>query len=537
MATLHTAALLVTLAGDEDAVAGGGVLVAGGRVAAVGEAARLAHAHPDAERVDHGDAWLIPGLRNAHGHVAGWPPDAPLEVFLLARYGAEDAERTYARTLATAADLIRSGVVLTYHLHYGGHGDAALRAYRDAGLRVQFCPGALDRFAIVPYDDDDRALLAALPPDLAAEVRRRRPGKPTEPVERYLERWRALRDAWAGDDDIEVVLGPDSLSGAPTAACARCARSGRHCTCIARRPRPSARSRSAPTACPRSPGSPVSASSPPTSRSRTSPMPPTRTSRSSPRPERAWRGTRPRTCASAAGSRACATSPPPASPSGWGWTAAGWPTTATCSRRSASAPCSSGWPTRPAPALTDRDLLAAAAGRIAPGELADLVALDPLGGDDPVAAIVRGASARNVRAVYARRVAPARGRRAAARPRAGRRPGPRPRPPPPPWPPGSRPTTAARARSPPSSPAKMLTISPSSPRPTPRRRSAGPQVTVMAATSAPSRTTAAATAAMPGSCSSSSTAKPRSRVQARSAPTPLSVTIVRGVTASSARAL
>ena len=49
-------------------------------------------------------------------------------------------------------------------------------------------------------------------------------------------------------------------------------------------------------------------------------------------------GTRPRTCASAAASRACATSPPPASPSGWGWTAAGWPTTATCSRRSASAP-------------------------------------------------------------------------------------------------------------------------------------------------------------------------------------------------------
>jgi 5-methylthioadenosine/S-adenosylhomocysteine deaminase len=207
--TLHTAALVVTLDGDDETGADA-VLAGGGRILAVGEAAALGAAHPGAARVDHGDAWIAPGLRNGHGHVAGWPPDAPLEVFLLARYGAEDAERTYARTLATAAGLIRSGVVSTHHLHYGAHADAALRAYRDAGLRVELCPGALDRYAIVPYDDGDRALLAALPPDLAADVRRLRPGKPAEPVERYLERWRALRDAAAGDDRVEVILGPDN---------------------------------------------------------------------------------------------------------------------------------------------------------------------------------------------------------------------------------------------------------------------------------------------------------------------------------------
>jgi cytosine/adenosine deaminase-related metal-dependent hydrolase len=55
-----------------------------------------------------------------------------------------------------------------------------------------------------------------------------------------------------------------------------------------------------------------------------------------------------------------------------------------------------------APPLANRDVLAMAAGRLAPGEPADLVALAPLGPGDPVDTIVRRASARHVRAVYQR---------------------------------------------------------------------------------------------------------------------------------------
>jgi 5-methylthioadenosine/S-adenosylhomocysteine deaminase len=398
--TLHTAALVVTLSGDEE-TGPDAVLAGGGRILAVGEAASLAAAHPDAARVDHGDAWIMPGLRNGHGHVAGWPPDAPLEIFLLLRYGAEDEERTYRRTLATAAALVRSGVVWTHHLHYGDHAGAALRAYRDAGLRVQFCPGALDRYAIVPYDDGDRALLAALPADLAAEVRRRRPGKPTQPVERYLERWRALRDAWAGDDGVDVVLGPDN----PQWCTDRCLLALReagaplhlHCQETA------AQLALAVRALGESPVARLArlgALGPDVTLAHLTHASDDDIARVAAAGARVvWNPssnlrlgsgvTRARDLA-AAGVRL-----------GMGVDGGGLADDGDLLAEVRLGALLQRVADTPAPALPNRDLLAAAAGRIAPGEPADLVVLDPLPGDDPVDAIVRRATARHVRAVYA----------------------------------------------------------------------------------------------------------------------------------------
>src|SRR3546814_19801152 len=42
-----------------------------GRLLAVGEAKTLQAQYPDAERIDAGDATVIPGLIDAHGHLMG----------------------------------------------------------------------------------------------------------------------------------------------------------------------------------------------------------------------------------------------------------------------------------------------------------------------------------------------------------------------------------------------------------------------------------------------------------------------------------
>src|ERR1044072_6326569 len=60
--------------GAEDAdpaaiLRGGAVVVADGRIAAVGAEADLAAAYPDAERIDCGGGVLTPGLVDSHTHA------------------------------------------------------------------------------------------------------------------------------------------------------------------------------------------------------------------------------------------------------------------------------------------------------------------------------------------------------------------------------------------------------------------------------------------------------------------------------------
>ncbi len=81
MKTLYAATRLVTCDGDPaepgatagdatvGAIDGGGVVVDGGCIVAVGDAAALSGAHPDAHRVDH-PGLITPGLVDAHTHAA-----------------------------------------------------------------------------------------------------------------------------------------------------------------------------------------------------------------------------------------------------------------------------------------------------------------------------------------------------------------------------------------------------------------------------------------------------------------------------------
>lgn len=149
------------------------VLVEDGRVRAMGDSA--VREAVGAACLDLGDAVLMPGLVNAHQHGRGLSqlllgyPDDHLEPWI-ARRQARGAPDPYALTRLAAAQMLRNGVTATVHANYSyGSGDyaaearAALQAYIDAGLRVTFCVGAMDRGFLVYPGRDEPGLLAALP--------------------------------------------------------------------------------------------------------------------------------------------------------------------------------------------------------------------------------------------------------------------------------------------------------------------------------------------------------------------------------------
>ena len=70
MSTLYTARLVLTQDNDRTQIRNGAVLVRGTTIAAVGPADRLRRENPDATVSDLGNAVILPGLVNAHTHVA-----------------------------------------------------------------------------------------------------------------------------------------------------------------------------------------------------------------------------------------------------------------------------------------------------------------------------------------------------------------------------------------------------------------------------------------------------------------------------------
>jgi 5-methylthioadenosine/S-adenosylhomocysteine deaminase len=161
---------------DQPVIHSGAVAVAGEKIEAVGTYEDLLMRYPRAERVGGDRFLLIPGLINGHGHGRGLTDfqrgalDNTLESWLL------DTRKyipvsTYDDIAYSAARLLKSGVTTAMHNHilkdpaaYHHEFAEGLKAYSDAGMRVQFNPGVRNDNPFV-YGDN-KAFLAALPETL-----------------------------------------------------------------------------------------------------------------------------------------------------------------------------------------------------------------------------------------------------------------------------------------------------------------------------------------------------------------------------------
>jgi len=158
---------------DKPVISDGAIAVAGETIEAIGTYNQLSNRYPKAKTIGGGQFLLIPGLINGHSHGRGLTDfqrgarDNTLESWLL------DTRKyipvsVYADLAFSAARLLKSGVTTTMDNHilkdpsaYDAEFDEALRAYGDAGIRVQFNPAIRNDNPFV-YGDN-KAFIASLP--------------------------------------------------------------------------------------------------------------------------------------------------------------------------------------------------------------------------------------------------------------------------------------------------------------------------------------------------------------------------------------
>ena len=161
---------------DQLAIPNGAVAIAGETIEAIGTYNELSHRYPNAKEIGGDQFLLIPGLINGHSHGRGLTDfqrgarDNTLESWLL------DTRKylpipTYDDRAFSAARLLKSGVTTTMDNHilkdpsaYDTEFDEALKAYSDAGMRVQFNPAIRNENPFI-YGDN-AAFLARLPEKL-----------------------------------------------------------------------------------------------------------------------------------------------------------------------------------------------------------------------------------------------------------------------------------------------------------------------------------------------------------------------------------
>ena len=175
----------VVTAHDQRAIVHGAVAVRGEEIEAVGSYGELAGRYSGAKEIGGEKFLLIPGLINGHGHGKGLTDfqrgslDDTLESWILGNRKFLPLP-VYEDVALCAAKLLKSGVTTTMHNHnlqtpanFRQEFEDAIRAYRDAGIRVQFNPGVRNQNPFVYGDnerflqslsEDSRRILTALPP-------------------------------------------------------------------------------------------------------------------------------------------------------------------------------------------------------------------------------------------------------------------------------------------------------------------------------------------------------------------------------------
>ncbi|MCS6844835.1 MAG: putative aminohydrolase SsnA [Caldilineales bacterium] len=156
-------ALVCTLGEANQVIADGAVLVAGGRVAAVGRSAELLAQHPNAGRVDAHGKLLLPGSLCAHTHFYGAfarglyiPGPAPRDFPEILRRlwwtldRALDEEGVRYSALVCLVDAVRHGTTTLVDHHASpsaidGSLDIIAEAVEQAGLRACLCYEVTDR--------------------------------------------------------------------------------------------------------------------------------------------------------------------------------------------------------------------------------------------------------------------------------------------------------------------------------------------------------------------------------------------------------
>jgi 5-methylthioadenosine/S-adenosylhomocysteine deaminase len=211
----------------------GALIIEGEDIIEAGRRSELETHGPFDRVLGSADHFVMPGFVNCHYHSElAIGPGLYQHIFERANVhiqgsvGPIDEEDLYTGVLWGLVSAIRGGQTGTVDMYYGRPSlpdfgcAAALRAYRDAGLRTAF--GLVSRDQCTYVHEPDEQFLARLPADLAGEVRDSPMGY-AWPVDDVMASFERLFEEWHGRDGrIRIVVAPDWTPACSDALYQRC---------------------------------------------------------------------------------------------------------------------------------------------------------------------------------------------------------------------------------------------------------------------------------------------------------------------------